>query len=216
VFTRIPEQSPLPLKMEDMLAIARHNLWISGVVMDTLLDVHADKLAAALHRKVEIHLLLLGLDPRVLQETSAWLGTRIPPQQNCDAYRWFEERYPQLSPEAIALGMRVRSAHLRLRDFVRQHPCDLFQIRTFTHRPSFGYLIVDHEKKYAQMSVAPYFFDNEQIYSDPPGRHRASHLIYLSGKAFNNGEEAWFRLYVEDFKRLWWYGATEWTPDALD
>lgn len=210
------QQRLLPLDVTSMIRVARYDLFISGIALDSVVPTHFDLLREKLNDSVRLWMMTIALEPDVLNTTARWLG-RFPGRQTETERRddqhvtWFKEcgMYDQLTSDGLHLGIRVRRTLRKVCELTQEHPfSEKFEVRTFHERPSFGYLIIDPERREAQLTAAPYVFHLEPTEYEPPGPHRTPHLVYLAGLTHDETERMWFKRYLDDFKRQWWQGAS--------
>jgi hypothetical protein len=217
------EQEPLPLHFEDMIQIARHQIWVSGIALDTLINAHLDDLCEALQHGICARFMTVGLEEQALNQTGAWLGNHpgaakgSQTSKNSKKHRkWLLKHFSNLTPEGIEIGIRVRRNLLKLGKCLEAYPEEQAEIRVLRGcRPSSGYLIVDPGKKHGQMKLAPYFYLQDKISIAPPGKHRRATLIHLSESSPDEAERGLFKLYVDDFERLWWNEADPFNYKAI-
>lgn len=218
----LPDQPHLPLSPTDMIRTARHDLWIGGIALDTTINQNAEALANALRKNITVRLYTIGLHETLLNETGTWLGLFEGSNWNRKeeaAHRtWFEQHGYNLTPEGFQVGMRVRSTLLRVCQLAQQLPTpNKLQVKTLRYRPVWGYLIVDpNHSRTAQMTVMPYFYQLGQTQIEPPGTARQPDLFYLSGHSHDETELRWFKLYAQDFERLWWRGADQFDCESIE
>jgi len=109
-------------------------------------------------------------------------------------------RYFGLDKDELAASIEVNLTRLYDR-LVRSFPQNV-ELRTTTHRPGRGYFIVDPHSDRGYMTAIAYLYQTQETHWRPE--------LFLSKRT----EPYWFKIYLNEFKRLW-DDATEWPPPMM-
>jgi hypothetical protein len=158
---------------EDLLLQARKEIWISGVALDGV-----SRLTGLFEQQIQSGVAVRFL--AISQDSSVVNGTA----------KFFGDDPHDLSSR---LQTNLRTLHRRL---VSPYP-EMASLRTFSHRPSLGYFIIDPHTEFGYMRVETYISKTEQ--------HERPMFQLFKGK-----DKSWFEVYRRDFENLWSH-AQDWS-----
>lgn len=161
------------LRAPDMIGNVRHELWLSGIAVDKMLDCEA-AIAALMQRGGVIRCLFVAPDTEIgLLDTSRYVGHGV------------EE-----------MKRRLVNTQRKLAPLLKAYPRQV-QVKRMAQRPSVGYFISDPSEDQGVMTVSPYFYKVDQrvcedAECEPP-------FLYLEKRWDNR----WFEVFKGDFQELW-------------
>jgi len=180
----LPDQPPLPLKLEDMLAGAKAEIWLSGIALDKVVNRHLDVLTDRLAAGVRMRVMAVSLDRQIVRDTAKWVG--------CDQ---------------LDLVFRLLEGMLALQRICQSAVDDgKIAIRTLPFRPLFGYVVIDPEAPDSTMTAAPYLYQIDQTKLTQPHLYELPPMFYLARDSTRRAERDWYGRFHTDFDQLWQAG----------
>ena len=180
----LPDQPPQPLKLEDMLASAQSEIWLSGIVLDKVISRHMDVLTDRLAAGVRMRVLVVGLERQVVRDTANWVGR-----------------------DQLDLAFRILEGMLAIQRMCRSSVDDgTIEIRTLPFRPLFGYVVIDPDGPDSIMTAAPYLYQIDLAKAAQPHLYELPPLFYLAKNSTRRAERDWYARFTSDFQQLWQTG----------